>query len=132
VYVARGSVGRRLDVSKAEPLTFDELRETVNRYSYKPGSRFAVIGVEGVYPLDPGHYSLVLCQEVRDARDPSGKRKAVVSASISISSDLIRRAPSGRRVMDVAMRQLVRKLENHESDEWLRFDGVPLTDPHPE
>lgn len=105
------------------------LSDIVSRFTYKPGWRFTVH--YGGMPVG-GPSDLAATVAVHTPRDvvnsvpsPSrGEELLSVQNIVGIPRDATE-AEVVRRV-----RECVRKLELHESDEWLRYDGGMVAEPH--
>ena len=127
----------------------------IERFTYKPG----VQALLSTYWLDldrtpltgSAQVQLSLIAEVLDSRDWQAQatvqeflsggtitmnplqRRVTVMVPRSISLDFLERSQdnSPDEVMGHLVREVIRQHEHHEMDEWLRFDGKHVVDPHP-
>ena len=100
------------------------VRDIVTRLSYKPGTSF-VVDPDASSIHDPAVYvdaSLAVLDSVPPHDADRGGFVVVIPEEIAL-------ADAGG-VLALVRDGLVR-FEAHEVDEFLRFDGVRLTDPHP-
>ena len=108
--------GRRPDhVSR---MNYEEVAAYIDGISYKPNARLTA------YP-SPEYRGVFIRLElhVPDANEPE------VSAWVKSETYIPDISPPESLPLLVA--SLIRQMEMHEVDEWLRHDGVPLNDPHP-
>jgi hypothetical protein len=104
--------------------------EYLKRFTYKPGWGFTVCQ-DWSYP---GGLILHIQTESRpDANNPNDRNRwnpVQTTARMHFPRDM------SPKQMESAFRgqllQAIRALELHEMDEWLRFDGEHVNDPHPE
>ena len=100
--------------------TLESVTAYVARYTYKPGARFTVSTHEHSY----GFIAIMLIIEVPDAEHPGQLTRVVNMQSVEPGMPM--------EVLPQLIRELVRKAELHEIDEWLRLDGARVHEPHPE
>jgi hypothetical protein len=99
----------------------ESVERTVSRFTYKPGCRF-VVGqrYEGI--------DISLHAKVPDALNP----KTVIPVHIWRTLDRWQCLRFTDAEVKFTVQSLVREFELHEIDEWLKFDGEHVRDPHPE
>lgn len=100
-------------------LTFWEMERLLERITYKPGVRLSIWR-----SVHDERLTLGIIAAVPSVDDPS--RTIEIQSTVSLPAWQLGEAGILRKV-----RRLVKELENHEVDEWLRVDGVPVRDPHP-
>lgn len=103
----------------------DEVRRIVEKLTYKPG------WVLECYP-DEGPRGGVIFRFGKDELDSEindGEATRALMLTTSLSRDELR--PLGRDEILQFVFDTVAKRELHEIEEWLRFDGTPLKEPHP-
>jgi hypothetical protein len=100
-------------------VNLQQLREELKLYSYKPGCVLEAV---------PGYGdAVVLRVEAKTTCALTGE--AVVLRQESAQEDIEHWKKDDVRL---AVRALVLRMEEHEVDEWLRYRGVPVVDPHPQ
>jgi hypothetical protein len=106
----------------APAMTFDRFREIVGKVTYKPGTRFAT---RFALERSPPQIELMIVCDTIDAKNPS-KRLTVHSSDYIFEERLMRSTEA-----DVlrTIYALARRLETHEIDEWLRYDGQHVNPP---
>jgi len=95
-----------------------EIIRIVNSITYKPGYRIVA------EQLDIDVIRLTLLVEVPDSNDPSR------NAHLKLIECFSPFACRDRRLLFVIVRSLLERFEMHEMDEWLKVDGVRVTEPH--
>lgn len=95
------------------------LRGQLARFTYRPGWRMRIRG----WPLDP---ALEVSHVARDADNPEAftqqSPRVMVPAEVAACRD--------EAMFAAWLASVLESLEVHESHEWLRRDGVRVTDPH--
>ena len=102
----------------------DIVRLEVSKYSYKPDSTMEVH-----YSLNTNEYFLIITQCLEDA-DRVYQNRIDVKIEWSISQYL---SPDFRNVADAvrqAICEAIDAFEKHESQEWLRYNGTRIFNPH--
>ena len=109
------------------------LRDFLEHVTYKPGWKFRVDDGEMFWKVYGGggslgdiDYRLVATADVIDADDPSKQFQVGFSRRIS---GRIRHAQWKIWAQELYM--LIKEIEEHEIQEFLRFDGKHYIDPHP-
>jgi hypothetical protein len=104
-------------------MTFEELKKIMAKFTYKPGSRFQVRrGPErGLYFIEVSIY----CQDVNAPH----KLNFVTNQTPVFEVDLMDWTDA---LVIARVQNAVQSIEQHEIQEWLRLDGMFVSDPHPE
>jgi hypothetical protein len=108
---------------KASMSGWTRLAVLLERVTYKPGSRFSVERPPG------GPAFLQLKLYVQDVNNPA-RTTPLCHARPLEDSQLDEM--SDAELIKTLVYQSIAEMERHEIHEWLRFDGVPVIDPHPE
>ncbi len=99
-------------------MTKDEALAVLNGMTYKPGRTFQI--------QDQGDHILLRISWVgADARRPAPCTTNVLYTCVVPYSDVWTAEGVKQHLL-----LWLRRLERHELDEWLKFDGERLTDPH--
>ena len=100
----------------------DQLNHYLSRFSYKPNFKFKAYRKHIEYDL------IVLDIEMtvphRDTLDPT---KVITQRALGF-----RDVPKNELEFAQWMREIIRHLEMHEVDEWVKMDGLRIFDPHEE
>ena len=105
-------------------MTVDEIRELVGRLSYKPGWKFKVWEV-----TTPSRTVMLSAQFlVPNSNAP----EVLLPVGITQHFDAYMMGLMDERAVIELLRELVRRGEMHEIDEWFMVDGIRVKDPHPE
>lgn len=97
----------------------EEIITAIHRFRYKPGYR-----IEAMPGSMPGWVSLRISAHVPYSRGPSR------DIEVQQVREVVSEAVYNLEVLKVFVRELVQGFECHESDEWLRFGGELVSDPH--
>lgn len=98
----------------------------IDKISYKPEWTFRC----GLSPVSDD----IEVRMTFNAKDSTGKRIGYdpVILSIRISYEIILRAKNAEEYVKETIFHSIRTMEMHEIDEWLKYNGVHVNDPHPE
>lgn len=100
-----------------------ELEEEIAKYSYKPGSEFKLITPDE-------YFKDIVIALVMSVQDVNTLNSIQIKNSRRISIEELYQMDSFR-VLDI-LRDLVVDLEQHERHEWFRYQGICVTNPHPQ
>lgn len=100
-------------------MTMDELEAELTRYRYKPRSTLRVEDFQGLP-------AIVLRVETVDSRNPDSRLWLPSRHMIGVRRLEQMTVPSLKR----EVRGMASRLELHELDEWLSYDGELINDPH--
>ena len=98
-----------------------EFEDLVRKVSYKPGWSFEAITI-----WQPEIWVTVFF-DVEDVDGSGVVWRHQKTRCYKIDDDSV----EPRAILD-AIGEMVAKIEDHERNEWLRWDRVPIQDPHPE
>lgn len=103
-------------------MTFDEMKAVLERVTFRPGWRFE-------FYRDPTGAAVFRC----GTREPDSEQPGV-TVDVFYTETL---SPVRMGLLDQAgflawIREIVTARVAHEVDEWLRLDGRPFVEPHPE
>lgn len=96
-----------------------DLQRYLDRYTYKPGSSI-VVGNMNMR----GRVEINLYLRSPDVSDPSRLAKITTTQELEF--------PVETGHLEMLIYSGWKYLESHEIDEWLKFDGECVNDPHPE
>jgi hypothetical protein len=96
------------------PVPASKMDAEIARYSYKPGWRIERFN----------QYSLLLTARVENSYEPG---MFIEVAHIRPFNEYLTETPEGLRH---AVKYLLKSYEEHEFDEWFRYDGQLIDDPH--
>lgn len=105
-----------------KPLHQIKIRDELARYSYKPGKFNLTVNEYSGIPN-----ALCVIQRVPNTYDPSTMSE--VASLITLDPYLIERVGIPAALQRL-VREMVQNQELHEVDEWLRYDGQILNNPH--
>ncbi len=98
-------------------MTFDEARAFVARYTYKPNVKLELIESSG-----RGWNLMIICT-VPDSRPPHTVDR--VTHHNILNSEAVNSTN-----LSFFVQHSIKTVELHELDEWLKFDGKQLNNPH--
>lgn len=107
----------------------ERVKNILSKITYKPGWTFYVDREDkNTYKYSSYLKLHVIAQQI-DISDPL--KIVYIKSDMMISEWDIERL-SDNQLIDYLVLQLIRKVELHEIDEWLKIDGINFREPHPE
>jgi hypothetical protein len=105
----------------------DEVEATLARITYKGKYRFTLerSNIHELWGKNDHIRYLAIGLWVKDVENPA--KESFITSSMMVQLDGL--------THDLLLHQLfnaVLSLESHEVEEWLRYDGIPIVNPHPE
>lgn len=100
-------------------MTFDECKAIVEKFTYKPNWRFVVEKGDGKPHMLVAHVTEL--DSVDPAKTLNCKRGIFIYEGADATYEDLR----------AIVRSLIFWHERHEQEEWLRYDGKRLSEPHP-
>lgn len=116
------SLIERRPIGAEEFRQWSRINDFVNRFSYKPGWQFVLQDfrwdrMDNLVRLD-------VSARVQDVMNPE--------KTILIGETVTFPMTEQEDIISYRLLALVNSMERHEIEEWLRFDGIPVRNPHPE
>jgi hypothetical protein len=96
------------------PVPASPVDAEITRYSYKPGWRIERLN----------QHALLLTAKVEDSYEPG---RFIKVAHVQPFNEYLAETPEGLRR---TIKHLLKTYEEHEFDEWFRYDGKLIDDPH--
>ena len=104
------------------------LQEVIDSLTYKPGWRFWVKRRPTAIPAWPDDVILHMEFDAPDANDP--EYQTIIGRDLLLPQGLAYIIDGAQAGIKRWVEHSIKSMEMHEVDEWLRFDGVRLKDPH--
>ena len=104
------------------------VRKTLDRVEYKPGAKFVISEMSNFFTRNA---VVTLSFRVRDVHD--GGRKIDVISNMQIPEQQLALCKSEGELVELfleLLRKHIHSFEIHEADEWLKFRGEQVFDPH--
>lgn len=110
------------------------VKRLLDKVTYKPGWTLnaGAIPAGEDDPLDTGDYGDIVLNVTMVADDAIWDRKKVTVYFQKIIDMGALRRMDDRKVLDYFIFGAIKELEEHECNEWFKFDGICVRDPHPE
>jgi hypothetical protein len=107
-------------------ITFADIESHLRRFSYKPGWKFKVDGITTGFP-----YTFISASySAPDSADPT--RTVPIFGTLPINEYIMESDEFTLHTFDkLYLTDLIRHCDRHEVEEWLRYDGQRIVDPHP-
>lgn len=106
-----------------------EVQNILNRIAYKPTWKLSASAPAEVI-WEAWYVTIHLYYEAPSVDDPGAIAKLAIS--MKVYKDELAKMLASKDFVNWIVVALIKRAELHEMDEWLKFDGAHVTDPHPE